>query len=65
MNQVSSHVVRMLMISMEMIKMRVSLTLMLMMMIMMSGGDDEGKRNLPKMKIIGKMRTILVGITPT
>ena len=58
-------VMRMLMITMEMIKMRVSLTLMLMMMIMMSGGGDEGKRNLPKMKIIGKMRTILVGITPT
>ena len=32
---------------------------------MMSGGGDEGKRNLPKMKIIDRMRTILVGITPT
>ena len=61
MRMITRIVMRMLMMTMEMIKMWGSLILMMM----MPGGGDEGKRNLPKMKIIGRMRTILVGITPT
>ena len=61
MRMITRMVMRMLMMTMEMIKMWGSLILMMM----MPGGGDEGKRNLPKMKIIGRMRTILVGITPT
>ena len=44
MRMITRMVMRMLMMTMEMINMRVSLILMMM----MPGGGDEGKRKLPK-----------------